>query len=154
MGNNIQPVNFLMAEDDSDDRLLIKEAFRENHATNSIRFVKDGIELLDYLRRLDKYTNPGDAPAPDLILLDLNMPRKDGREALEEIKTDPHLRHIPVVVLTTSNAEEDIMRSYDSGATSYIIKPMKFSGLIEAIKGLMQYWVQVARLPAKDTWKE
>jgi CheY-like chemotaxis protein len=151
MDKNIQPVTFLMAEDDPDDRLLIKEAFRENHATNSIHFVKDGVELLDYLRRQDKYTNPGDAPAPDLILLDLNMPRKDGREALEEIKADPYLRHIPVVVLTTSSAEEDIMHSYDKGAASYIIKPVKFSGLVDAIKRLMQYWVQVARLPVKDT---
>jgi CheY-like chemotaxis protein len=109
-----------MAEDDPDDRLLIKEAFRENHAT-------------------------------DVILLDLNMPRKDGRETLEEIKTDPYLRHIPVVVLTTSNAEEDIMRSYNVGAAGYIIKPVKFSGLVEAIKGLMQYWEQVVRLPAKVT---
>jgi CheY-like chemotaxis protein len=151
LGKNIQPVTFLMAEDDPDDRLLIKEAFRANHATDSIHFVKDGVELLDYLRQQDKYTKPGDAPAPDLILLDLNMPRKDGREALEEIKTDPHLRHIPVVVLTTSNAEEDIMRCYDSGATSYIIKPAKFNGLVEAIKRLSQYWAQVVRLPAKDT---
>jgi CheY-like chemotaxis protein len=140
-----------MAEDDPDDRLLIKEAFRENHATDSIHFVKDGVELLDYLRRQDKYSNPGDAPAPDVILLDLNMPRKDGRETLEEIKTDPYLRHIPVVVLTTSNAEEDIMRSYNVGAAGYIIKPVKFSGLVEAIKGLMQYWEQVVRLPAKVT---
>lgn len=151
MSENIQPVTFLMAEDDPDDRLLIKEAFRENHAANSIHFVKDGVELLNYLRQQDKYTNPGDAPSPDLILLDLNMPRKDGREALEEIKTDPYLRHIPVVVLTTSSAEEDIMRSYDKGAASYIIKPVKFSGLVEAIKGLKQYWEQVVRLPVKDT---
>jgi CheY-like chemotaxis protein len=154
MGKDIQPINFLMAEDDPDDRLLIKEAFRENHATDSIHFVKDGVELLDYLRRQDKYTNPGDAPAPDLILLDLNMPRKDGREALEEIKTDPYLRHIPVVVLTTSNAVEDIMHSYDNGASSYIIKPVRFNGLVEAINGLMQYWVQVVCLPAKEPWKE
>ncbi|MFZ2098027.1 MAG: response regulator [Anaerolineales bacterium] len=151
MSENIPPVTFLMAEDDPDDRVLIKEAFRENQATNSIHFVKDGVELLDYLRRQDKYTNPADAPAPDLILLDLNMPRKDGREALEEIKTDPHLRHIPVVVLTTSNSEEDIMRSYDVGAAGFITKPVKFGGLVDAIQGLKQYWEQVVRLPAKDT---
>ncbi|OGO62013.1 MAG: two-component system response regulator, partial [Chloroflexi bacterium RBG_19FT_COMBO_49_13] len=118
---------------------------------NSIHFVKDGVELLDYLRRQDKYTNTGDAPAPDLVLLDLNMPRKDGREALGEIKTDPHLRHIPVVVLTTSNAEEDILLSYDIGVAGYITKPVKFNGLVEALKGLKQYWEQVVRLPAKVT---
>jgi CheY-like chemotaxis protein len=154
MGKDIESINFLMAEDDPDDRLLIKEAFRENQATDSIHFVNDGVELLDYLRRQDIYTNPGDAPVPDLILLDLNMPRKDGREALEEIKTNPYLRHIPVVVLTTSNAVEDIMHSYDSGASSYIIKPVRFNGLVEAIKELMQYWMQVVRLPAKEPWKE
>jgi CheY-like chemotaxis protein len=152
MFDSVQSISFLMAEDDPDDRLLIKEAFRENQAANSIHFVKDGVELLDYLRRQDKYlANPGNAPVPDLILLDLNMPRKDGREALKEIKTDPHLRHIPVVVLTTSNAEEDIQHCYDIGATSYIIKPVKFDKLVEAIKRLRQYWVQVVRLPAKNT---
>ena len=151
MGENIQSVTILVAEDDPDDRLLIKDAFRENLAINSIHFVKDGVELLDYLRRQDKYTNTGDAPAPDLVLLDLNMPRKDGREALEEIKTDPHLRHIPVVVLTTSNAEEDILLSYDIGVAGYITKPVKFDGLVEALKGLKQYWERVVRLPAKVT---
>jgi two-component system, response regulator len=151
MIENIQTVTFLMAEDDSDDRLLIKEAFRENRVVETLNFVVDGVELLDYLRRQGKYANPGSAPTPDLILLDLNMPRKDGREALEEIKTDPHLRHIPVVVLTTSNAEEDIIRSYDVGAAGFITKPMKFGGLVDAIKGLKQYWEQVVRLPAKDT---
>jgi CheY-like chemotaxis protein len=151
MSENIQPVTILVAEDDPDDRLLIKGAFRENLAINSIHFVNDGVELLDYLRRQDKYTNPGDAPTPDLVLLDLNMPRKDGREALEEIKTDPHLRHIPVVVLTTSNAQEDILLSYDIGVAGYITKPVKFDGLVEALKGLKQYWEQVVRLPAKVT---
>jgi CheY-like chemotaxis protein len=116
MFTNAKPVTFLIAEDDPDDRFLIKEAFQESLLTNSLYFVQDGVELLDYLRRQGKFANPVDAPPADLILLDLNMPRKDGREALAEIKSDPHLRYIPVVVLTTSKAEEDIMRSYDIGA--------------------------------------
>ena len=150
MFNNAKPVTFLIAEDDPDDRLLIKEAFQESLVSNSVSFVEDGVELLDYLRSQDKVADPGDAPTPDLILLDLNMPRKDGREALAEIKSDPSLRYIPVVVLTTSKAEEDIMRSYDIGAASYITKPVTFDGLVEAIKGLGQYWVQIVRLPANS----
>ncbi len=150
MANNGKPVVFLMADDDPDDRLLIKEAFVESLISNSIYFVEDGVELMDYLRCQDKFSNPDDAPTPDLILLDLNMPRKDGREALAEIKNDPMLRYIPVVVLTTSKAEEDIMRSYDIGAASYITKPVTFDGLVEAIRGLGQYWVQIVRLPARE----
>ena len=142
-----------MADDDPDDRLLIKEAFQESLISNSIYFVEDGVELLDYLRWQDKFANPKDAPTPDLILLDLNMPRKDGREALAEIKSDPRLRYIPVVVLTTSKAEEDIMRSYDIGAASYITKPVTFDGLVDAIRGLGQYWVQIVRLPTLDKLK-
>jgi CheY-like chemotaxis protein len=149
MHKSVKPVVFLMADDDPDDRLLIKEAFQESLISNSIYFVEDGVELLDYLRHQDKFTDPNDAPAPDLILLDLNMPRKDGREALVEIKSDPHLRYIPVVVLTTSKAEEDIIRSYDIGAASYITKPVTFDGLVNAIRGLGHYWVQIVRLPTK-----
>src|SRR4030067_2655550 len=148
MRKNVKPVIFLMAEDDPDDRLLIKEAFQESLLSNSIYFVEDGVELLDYLRHQGKYTNPSEAPSPDLILLDLNMPRKDGREALAEIKSDPHLRYIPVVVLTTSKAEEDIMRRYDIGAASYITKPVTFDGLVEVIRGLGQYWVPIRSPPA------
>ena len=147
MFTNVKPVTFLIAEDDPDDRLLIREAFEESLLTNSLYFVEDGVELLDYLHRRGKFTNPQDAPSADLILLDLNMPRKDGREALAEIKSDTSLRYIPVVVLTTSKAEEDIMRSYDIGAASYITKPVTFDGLVEAIKQLKQYWVQIVRLP-------
>ncbi len=154
MRKNVKPVIFLMADDDPDDRLLIKEAFQESLITNSIYFVEDGVELMDYLRRQDKYSHPDDSPMPDLILLDLNMPRKDGREALAEIKSDSHLRYIPVVVLTTSKAEEDIMRSYDIGAAGYITKPVTFDGLVEAIKGLKRYWVQIVRLPISDGVKE
>ncbi|OGO14647.1 MAG: two-component system response regulator [Chloroflexi bacterium RBG_16_47_49] len=154
MRKNVKPVIFLMADDDPDDRLLIKEAFQESLVSNSIYFVEDGVELLDYLRCQDKFSNPKDAPTPDLILLDLNMPRKDGREALAEIKSDPSLRYIPVVVLTTSKAEEDIMRSYDIGAASYITKPVTFDGLVEAIRGLGQYWVQIVRLPVMGKTNE
>jgi two-component system, response regulator len=154
MRKNAKAVVFLMADDDPDDRFLIKEAFQESLLTNSIYFVEDGIELLDYLRHNGKYANPAEAPTPDLILLDLNMPRKDGREALAEIKSDPLLRYIPVVVLTTSKAEEDIMRSYDIGAASYITKPVTFDGLVEAIRGLKRYWVQIVRLPAMDIIQE
>jgi CheY-like chemotaxis protein len=154
MFTNAKPVTFLIAEDDPDDRFLIKEAFQESLLTNSLYFVQDGVELLDYLRRQGKFANPVDAPPADLILLDLNMPRKDGREALAEIKSDPHLRYIPVVVLTTSKAEEDIMRSYDIGAASYITKPVTFDGLVEAIKQLKQYWVQIVRLPVTDPIRE
>ena len=147
MRKTAKPVVFLMADDDPDDRLLIKEAFQESLISNRIYFVRDGVELMDYLRKQGEFSHPVDAPTPDLILLDLNMPRKDGREALAEIKGDPQLRYIPVVVLTTSKAEEDIMRSYDIGAASYITKPVTFDGLVESIRGLGQYWVQIVRLP-------
>jgi CheY-like chemotaxis protein len=153
MPKNAKPVVFLMADDDPDDRLLIREAFQESLLSNSIYFVEDGVELMDYLRHQAGFSNPTEAPTPDLILLDLNMPRKDGREALAEIKSDPQLRYIPVVVLTTSKAEEDIMRSYDIGAASYITKPVTFDGLVEAIRGLGQYWVQIVRLPEKGSAK-
>ena len=154
MSKNAKPVVFLMADDDPDDRLLIKEAFQESLITNSIYFVEDGVELMDYLHHREQFSNSEIAPRPDLILLDLNMPRKDGREALAEIKSDQHLRYIPVVVLTTSKAEEDIMRSYDIGAAGYITKPVTFDGLVEAIKGLKRYWVQIVRLPATEIIKE
>jgi len=154
MRKNAKPVVFLMADDDPDDRLLIKEAFQESLITNSIYFVEDGVELMDYLHKRDRYAHTSEAPTPDLILLDLNMPRKDGREALAEIKADPHLRYIPVVVLTTSKAEEDIMRSYDIGAAGYITKPVTFDGLVEAIKGLKRYWVQIVRLPVNELVEE
>jgi two-component system, response regulator len=153
MRKNVKPVVFLMADDDPDDRLLIKEAFQESLISNSIYFVEDGVELMDYLRKQGQYSHPANAPTPDLILLDLNMPRKDGREALAEIKSDAHLRYIPVVVLTTSKAEEDIMRSYDIGAASYITKPVTFDGLVESIRGLGQYWVQIVRLPIIEKQK-
>src|SRR4051794_13748222 len=117
-------ITILMADDDADDRLMTKEAFEESHLANDLRFVENGVELMDYLKRRGKYRDPGTSPRPGLILLDLNMPRKDGREALEEIKQDPSLRRIPVVVLTTSKEEEDVHRSYELHVNSYITKPV------------------------------
>ena len=147
--HNTQPIRILMAEDDADDRLLVKDAFLENHVANDLFFVKDGLELLEYLRKQGKYTDPALSPTPDLILLDLNMPHKDGREALTEIKADPNLRRIPVVILTTSKAEEDILRTYNLGVAGFITKPVTFTGLVEIIKGLTEYWVQIVKLPLK-----
>lgn len=137
----------LMAEDDPDDRLLSMEALEEAHLANQIHFVDDGEELMDYLKKRGNYTDLQSAPRPGLILLDLNMPRKDGREALEEIKSDPDLRLIPVVVLTTSKAEEDILRSYDLGVSGYITKPVKFDDLISVMKTLGKYWFEIVELP-------
>lgn len=133
-----------MADDDADDRMLTKEALEESRVLNDLRFVEDGEELIEYLKRRGKYE---DAPRPGLILLDLNMPRKDGREALKEIKSDPDLRRIPVVVMTTSKAEEDIYRSYDLGASSFITKPVTFDRLVELMKTMGQYWVEFVELP-------
>lgn len=137
----------LMAEDDPDDRMLSEEALQEAHIINDLRFVADGEELIDYLNNRGRYQRPDSAPRPSLILLDLNMPRKDGREALSEIKSNPELRSIPVVVLTTSKAEEDIMRSYDLGVSGYITKPVRFEELVEVMKTIGRYWFEVVELP-------
>ncbi|MGH8510807.1 MAG: response regulator [Gammaproteobacteria bacterium] len=143
-----QPISLLMADDDPDDRLLAKDALAEARVVNDLRFVSDGEELLDYLHGRGRYSAPDSAPRPGLILLDLNMPKKDGREALQEIKANPELRQIPIVVLTTSKAEEDIYRSYDLGASSFIIKPVTFEGLVEVMKTLGRYWIEIVELPA------
>ncbi|NEQ69681.1 MAG: response regulator [Symploca sp. SIO1B1] len=136
-----------MADDDPDDCMLAKEALAETCLANELYFVSDGEELLDYLYHRGKYAQLGSAPRPGLILLDLNMPKKDGREALKEIKADPNLRYIPIVVLTTSKAEEDIHRSYDLGANSFIVKPVTFSSLVEVMKTLRKYWFEIVELP-------
>ena len=141
------PITILMAEDDPDDRLLTEEALLESRLVTNIRFVENGEELLDYLNHRGKYRNTSRFPRPGVILLDLNMPKKDGREALQEIKTNPALRQIPVVVLTTSRAEEDIFRTYDLGANSYITKPVTFEALVEVIKSLGYYWFEIVELP-------
>ena len=137
----------LVADDDDDDCLMIRDAFRESRLANDLRFVHDGEELLDYLHRRGEYADPADAPCPGLILLDLNMPRKDGREALAEIKVSPGLRQIPVVVLTTSQAEEDICRSYDLGVNSYITKPVTFESLVDVARAIGEYWFEIVQLP-------
>jgi two-component system response regulator len=136
-----------MADDDADDRQLTKEAFAESRLANDLRFVENGVELMDYLNRRGKYTNPADSPRPGLILLDLNMPKKDGREALHEIKADPRLRTIRIVVLTTSKDDADILRSYDQSAASFISKPVTFAGLVEVIRTLGKYWLEIVELP-------
>lgn len=140
-------ITILMAEDDPDDRVLAREALEESSLANDLRFVQDGEELLDYLRQRGKYSDPSLAPRPGLILLDLNMPKKDGREAVREIKADPALRRIPIVVLTTSKAEEDIFRSYELGVSSFIIKPVSFESLVEIMKTLSRYWFEIVELP-------
>jgi CheY-like chemotaxis protein len=139
-------ITILMADDDADDRMLAADAMRECGLGNAFRCVEDGQELMDYLTRRGKYAII-DAPRPGLILLDLNMPRKDGRQALEEIKRDPDLRRIPVVVLTTSKTEEDVLRSYDLGANSYITKPVTFDRLVEIVRALGTYWFEIVELP-------
>jgi CheY-like chemotaxis protein len=138
----------LMADDDDDDRLLAQDALTESQIPGSIHFVQNGEELLDYLWHRGKYQAPASSPRPGLILLDLNMPRKDGREALREIKTDPELRRIPVVVLTTSKADTDIAVIYDLGANSFISKPFQFEALVSVMKTLGHYWFQTVELPA------
>ena len=147
MADNRRTVTILMADDDRDDRELTREAFVESRIANDLRFVEDGEELLDYLNRRGKYADPESSPRPGLILLDLNMPRMDGREALRAIKADPRFRPIRVVIMTTSKAEEDILRAYDLSAASYITKPVTFDGLIDVIKTLGKYWLEIVELP-------
>jgi CheY-like chemotaxis protein len=139
----------LMADDDADDRLLAKDALSECKLPGEIRFVEDGEDLLDYLQHQGKYSEGADAPSPNLILLDLNMPKKDGREALREIKSHPDLRKIPVVVLTTSRADTDIANVYDLGANSFISKPVAFDALVNVMGALGHYWWEVVELPVK-----
>lgn len=151
MAKKGKPITILMADDDPDDRQMTKEAFDESHLANDLRFVEDGVELMDYLHRRGKYNDPASSPRPGLILLDLNMPKKDGREALSEIKTDPRLKNIRIVILTTSKAEEDILRSYNLSASSYITKPVTFESLLDVVKTLGKYWLEIVELPIEDT---
>ena len=139
-------IKILLAEDDPDDRLLLQEALQEGRLANELTCVEDGEELLDYLHQRGKWA--GGAPRPGLILLDLNMPKLDGREALRAIKADPSLRQIPVVVLTTSKAEEDVLRSYDLGANSFITKPVTFQSMVDLMRVLGRYWLEIVELPA------
>ena len=144
---NKRAVTILMADDDPDDRKMTQEAFDQSCLGNDLRFVEDGEELLDYLYRRGKYADPATSPRPSILLLDLNMPRKDGREALQELKSDPQFRALRVIILTTSKAEEDIIRSYDLSAASYITKPVTFDGLLEVIRAMGRYWLEIVELP-------
>jgi two-component system response regulator len=147
-----RPITILMADDDAEDRQMTREAFEASRLANDLRFVEDGVELLDYLCRRNKYADPALSPRPGLILLDLNMPKKDGRQALLEIKADPNLRNIRVVVMTTSKAEEDILRTYDLGASSYITKPVTFAALVDVIATMGKYWLEIVELPANEVY--
>lgn len=147
MPNGGKPIVILLADDDEEDRMLAADALEESRVVNDLRFVEDGDELLDYLYKRGRYSEPDAAPTPGLILLDLNMPRKDGREALREIKADADLRRIPIVVLTTSKAEEDIYRTYDLGANSFITKPVSFDGLVTVMRDIGRYWIEIVELP-------
>ncbi len=147
MPNGGKPITILLADDDEEDRMLTADALHESRVVNELRFVADGEELLEYLRHTGRYADPRSATRPGLILLDLNMPRKDGREALREIKADPDFRRIPVIVLTTSKAEEDIYRTYDLGANSFITKPVAFNSLVEIMKEIGRYWIEIVELP-------
>jgi CheY-like chemotaxis protein len=141
-------MTILMADDDQDDRELTQDALKGTSLTNEVRFAVDGQDLMDYLRRAGCYADPlVDAPRPGIILLDLNMPKKDGREALAEIKSDEALRQIPVVVLTTSNDEADIFRTYDLGVNSFITKPVTFAGLVKVMRTWTRYWFEIVDLP-------
>lgn len=140
----------LMADDDEDDILLTQKALRQGKLLNELYCVQDGEELLDYLFHRGAYTDPAKAPRPGVILLDLNMPRKDGREALKEIKAHPDIKDIPIVVFTTSKAEEDIYRSYMLGVNSFITKPVTFERLIEVMQMIGKYWFEIVTLPPEE----
>jgi CheY-like chemotaxis protein len=147
MNKNGNAITILLADDDPDDRMLAKEAFVESRLRNRLETVEDGEELMDYLQGRGEYSGTNAKPKPDLILLDLNMPRKDGREALREIKSSPDLRRIPIVVLTTSKADEDVIRTYDLGVNSFITKPVTFEALVEVLTALGRYWFEIVELP-------
>jgi len=142
------PISILVCDDDEDDRMLTRQALEDAHVSNTVHFVEDGEQLLDFLYQRGAYSGEtGEAPRPGLILLDLNMPKLDGREALKAIKEDESLRDIPVVVLSTSRLDEDIARSYQLGVNSFITKPVTFSGLVEAMNVLGRYWLEIVELP-------
>ncbi|OEJ62628.1 two-component system response regulator [Streptomyces agglomeratus] len=140
----IQPIEVLLVEDDPGDELMTREAFKDNKIGNTLHVAHDGQEALDFLYRKGQHTN---APRPDLILLDLNLPKYDGRQVLERIKSDPDLAHIPVIVLTTSSAEEDILRSYRLHANAYVTKPVDLDQFVSAIRQIDDFFVTVVRLP-------
>ena len=144
-----KPAVILLAEDDPGDQELTRRALEQSKIRNELYIVEDGEEALDYLRRRGKYQDPTLSPKPDLMLLDLNMPKMDGKQLLEQMRADPGLRRIPVVALTTSKQENDIIRTYDLGANSYIIKPVDMDQFVSAIKVLEDYWFQIVVLPPR-----
>ena len=146
ISSEVRVINVLLVEDDPGDVLMTREAFEE-YLNNRLDVVNDGAEAIAYLRREGEYA---DAPRPDLILLDLNLPRRDGREVLAEVKADDSLRHIPVIVLTTSRADEDVLRSYQLHANAYVTKPVDFDGFIEAIRQIDHFFVSVVQLPTGE----
>ena len=147
-GKNKIPITILICDDDEDDRMLTQQALEDAHVSNDVRFVEDGEQLLNYLYQRGEFGGEmGKAPRPGLILLDLNMPKMDGREALKLIKADPTLHDIPVVVLSTSRLDQDIIRSYQLGVNSFITKPVTFLGLVEAMNVLGRYWLEIVELP-------
>lgn len=153
MTENKAPIVILMADDDDDDFMLTKKALNESKILNTLIRVKDGEELLEYLTKKGEYTVEN-TRRPGVILLDLNMPRKDGREALKEIKSNPELKDIPVVVFTTSKAEEDIYKSYQLGVNSFITKPVTFENLMSVMQALGRYWFEIVELPNNDGHRE
>ncbi|BFP50674.1 MULTISPECIES: response regulator [Streptomyces] len=146
MNTPVQPIEVLLVEDDPGDELMTREAFEDNKIRNTLHVVRDGQEALDFLYRRGEYT---EAPRPDLVLLDLNLPKYDGRQVLEQIKGDPELSLIPVVVLTTSSAEEDILRSYKLHANAYVTKPVDLDQFIAAVRQIDEFFVTVVRLPGR-----
>jgi CheY-like chemotaxis protein len=150
MGHDAKPIVILLADDDAEDREMTRKALEKNRLANHIHEVQDGEELLDYLYHRGAFAPPALSPEPGLILLDLNMPKKDGREALAAIKADPALRRIPIVVMTTSNAEQDIVRTYDLGCSSFISKPVTLPGLVDVTRVIGEYWFQIVTLCAAN----
>jgi CheY-like chemotaxis protein len=150
-GHKATPITILIADDDDEDRALAARALKAARLSNDVRFVEDGEQLMAYLHHEGAYAPVAASPRPGILLLDLKMPRKDGFTALKEIRADPSLRHLPVVVLTTSGIEEDIYRSYDLGVNSFITKPVSFSGLVEAMRTLGRYWFEIVALPESKT---
>ncbi|EMY76420.1 response regulator receiver domain protein [Leptospira weilii serovar Ranarum str. ICFT] len=144
---NRNSIHILVAEDDPDDRLLMKDGFRENNLINPLHFVKDGEELFEFLQNKGEYSDILKYPRPGIILLDLNMPRMDGREVLKTIKSSAKFKTIPVIVLTTSREEEDMFQTYDLGANSFIRKPVEFGAFMETIRTLGEYWLEIVELP-------
>lgn len=148
--NLSKSIEILIADDDTEDQMLIIDALKESRVKNNIQCVENGEELMDYLYNKGKYSDKKKYPTPGIILLDLNMPKKDGREALKEIKLDDHLKSIPVIILTTSKAEEDILRTYDLGANSFITKPVTFLAMVDVMNSIKNYWFEIVILPGDN----